>query len=196
MQTIEPRLLYVNIPFREQDGLPVFDTITPDINLVQLYRKNRFLGIDRIGDTEQLSIGVTSRIFDVASGRELMTATVGQTRYFGDRNVTLPGNTASTLERSDYIAKLRFLLWENMNFDIGHQWGTGKSGTTKSEARLQYRPANNKISESRLSFSARLFGTGRSVVVVAGKHAVEFCRSLQLFISRRGSSGAVLRPRI
>jgi LPS-assembly protein len=145
VQTLEPRLLYVNIPFREQNELPVFDTITPDINLVQLYRKNRFLGVDRIGDTEQLSVGITSRIFDVASGRELMTATIGQTRYFGARNVTLPGNSASTLESSDYIARLRFLAWENMNFDIGHQWGTGTSGTTKSEARLQYRPANNKI---------------------------------------------------
>ena len=56
IQTIEPRLLYVNIPYRDQDGLPVFDTITPDINLVQLYRKNRFLGVDRIGDTEQVSL--------------------------------------------------------------------------------------------------------------------------------------------
>ena len=49
LQTIEPRLLYVNIPYRAQDGLPVFDTIQPDLNLVQLYRKNRFLGVDRIG---------------------------------------------------------------------------------------------------------------------------------------------------
>ena len=145
VQTIEPRLLYVNIPFREQDDLPVFDTITPDINLVQLYRKNRFLGIDRIGDTEQLSIGVTSRVLDVTSGRELMTATVGQTRYFGDRDVTLPGTTASTLETSDYIAQLRFLIWENVNFDFGHQWGTRDNGTTQSEARLQYRPAGKKI---------------------------------------------------
>jgi len=145
VQTFEPRLLYVNIPFRDQDDLPVFDTIAPDINLVQLYRKNRFLGIDRIGDTEQLSIGVTSRVLDVTSGRELMTATVGQTRYFGDRNITLPGTIASTLESSDYIAQLRILIWENMNFDFGHQWGTGESGTTQSEARLQYRPAGNKI---------------------------------------------------
>ncbi|MBU2675535.1 MAG: LPS assembly protein LptD [Gammaproteobacteria bacterium] len=145
IQTIEPRLLYVNIPYRDQDGLPVFDTITPDINLVQLYRKNRFLGVDRIGDTEQVSIGVTSRVLDVSSGRELMTATIGQTRYFGDREVVLPGATASTFETSDYIAQLRFLIWENMNFDFGHQWGTGASGTTKSEARLQYRPTNKKV---------------------------------------------------
>ena len=145
IQTIEPRILYVSIPFRNQDDLPVFDTITPDLNLVQLYRKNRFLGVDSIGDTEQLSIGVTSRILDFDTGRELVTATIGQTRYFGDRNVTLPGIPASTLERSDYIAQLRFLLSRNVNFDFGHQWGTGDNGTTRSEARLQYRPANNKI---------------------------------------------------
>ncbi len=145
VQTIEPRLLYVNIPFEDQDNLPVFDTIEPDINLVQLFRKNRFLGPDRIGDTEQISLGITSRILDVSSGRELMTATVGQTRYFGDRDVTLPGTSAETLDESDYIAQVRFLVWENINFDFGHQWAPGQDGTAKSEARLQYRPATNKI---------------------------------------------------
>ncbi len=145
VQTIEPRLLYVNIPFEDQDNLPVFDTIEPDINLVQLFRKNRFLGPDRIGDTEQISLGITSRILDVSSGRELMTATVGQTRYFGDRDVTLPGMSAETLDESDYIAQVRFLVWENINFDFGHQWAPGQDGTAKSEARLQYRPATNKI---------------------------------------------------
>ncbi len=142
IQTIEPRLLYVNIPFRDQDGLPVFDTISPDINLVQLYRKNRFLGVDRIGDTKQLSAGITSRILDVDTGRELVTATIGQTRYYGDRRVTLPGASAATSDTSDYIAQLRFLLFENVNFDLGHQWG---SDTTKSEARMQWQPASNKI---------------------------------------------------
>ena len=145
IQTLEPRLLYVNIPFRDQDGLPVFDTILPDINLVQLYRKNRFLGVDRIGDTEQISAGVTSRVLDVATGRELMTATIGQTRYFGDRMVALPGMPAATSRTSDYIAQVRFLLFDDVNFGFGHQWGTGDNGTTKSEARMQYSPARNKI---------------------------------------------------
>ena len=145
IQTLEPRLLYVNIPYRDQDGLPVFDTITPDINLVQLYRKNRFLGGDRVGDTEQVSLGVTTRVLDLDTGREMMTATIGQTRYFGDRDVALPGMPGSTLETSDYIAQVRFGLFRNVNFDLGHQWGTGENGTTKSEARLQYSPSRNKV---------------------------------------------------
>jgi len=145
VQTIEPRLMYVHIPQRDQDGLPVFDTITPDINLVQLFRKNRYLGVDRIGDTDHISVGISSRILDVSSGQELVSATIGQTRYFSDRTVTLPGAPVTTDESSDYIAQLRFLLFRNVNFEVGHQWGSGTGDTTRSEARLQYRPANNRI---------------------------------------------------
>jgi len=145
LQTIEPRLLYVHIPYREQSGLPVFDTIQPDLNLVQLFRENRFLGVDRIADGDQLSVGITSRILDLGSGRELVTATLGQTRYLSSSGVTLPDAPPLTQESSDYIAEVRFLLYENVNFDFGHQWGAGDRGTTRSEARLQYRPSTNKV---------------------------------------------------
>ncbi len=144
VQTLEPRLLYVHVPFREQSGLPVFDTIEPDLNLVQLYRKNRFLGVDRIADTDQLSIGVTSRIIDVNTGRELMSATIGQALYLSKQGVTLPGEPPVVFDSSDYIAEVRFLIYDNLNFDVGHQWSKD-GGTTQSEARLQYRPRSNKI---------------------------------------------------
>jgi len=145
LQTIEPRLLYVHVPFKDQSDLPVFDTITPDLSLVQLYRTNRYLGVDRIADTDQVSVGITSRILDVSTGRELVAATIGQTRYFTDSNVMLPGQDFVSTESSDYIAEVSFLLNENMNFDLGHQWGASGDGTTRSEARFQYRPSNNKI---------------------------------------------------
>ncbi len=145
IQTIEPRLLYVNIPFRNQDELPVFDTITPDLNFVQLYQNNRFMGVDRIGDTEQVSVGITSRVLDVNTGEELVSATIGQIRLFSDQFVTLPGQPAPVAGSSDYIAEIRFLMFDNVNFDFGHQWGSEGQGTTRSLARLQYRPQTNKI---------------------------------------------------
>jgi LPS-assembly protein len=145
LQTIEPRLLYVHVPFEDQSDLPVFDTITPDLNLVQLYRKNRYLGVDRIADTDQVSVGITSRILDSSTGRELVAATIGQTRYFTDSTVILPGQDFVSTESSDYIAEVSFLLNENINFDLGHQWGASGDGTAQSEARFQYRPSSNKI---------------------------------------------------
>jgi LPS-assembly protein len=145
LQTIEPRLLYVSVPYREQSGLPVFDTIIPDLNLIQLYRTNRYLGVDRIADTDQVSVGVTSRILDVSTGRELVSATIGQTQYLSASGVILPGQTFVSSESSDYIAEISFLLNENINFDLGHQWGTSGDGTTQSEARIQYRPSSSKV---------------------------------------------------
>jgi len=57
----------------------------------------------------------------------------------------LPGEPLVADATSDYIAELRFLLFDNLNFDLGHQWGEKDRGTTQSQARLQYRPAGNKI---------------------------------------------------
>jgi len=145
IQTLEPRVLYVHVPYRDQSDLPVFDTIVPDLNLVQLFRKNRFLGIDRVADTDQLSIAVTSRILEGSSGEEVVTATIGQTRYLSLQGVSLPDDSFATTTQSDYVAELRFLIFGNFNFDIGHQWGDSDRGTTKSEARLQYRPSRDKI---------------------------------------------------
>jgi LPS-assembly protein len=145
IMTLEPRVLYVHIPHRDQDELPVFDTISPDLNLVSLYRTNRYLGVDRIADTDQVSVGMTSRLLDAGSGRELVTATIGQTRYLSKSEVVLPGEPVSLDETSDYIAEVRFGLSQNLNFDFGHQWGEQERGTTQSQARLQYRPAGNKI---------------------------------------------------
>jgi len=145
IMTLEPRMLYVHVPHRDQDDLPVFDTITPDFNLISLFRTNRFLGVDRIANTDQISVGVTSRILDVSSGRELVSATIGQTRYLSESTIFLPGEPVVTDQTSDYIAELRFLLFESLNFDIGHQWGDKERGTTQSQARMQYRPAGNKI---------------------------------------------------
>src|SRR5690606_34635696 len=119
--------------------------ILPDLNLVQLYRKNRYLGVDRIADTDQLSIGITSRVLDAASGEELVSATIGQALYLSETGVQLPGQPVAAGESSDYIAELKFLVFKNLNFAIGHQWGTDGGGTTQSEARLQYRPRTDKI---------------------------------------------------
>ena len=160
IQTLEPRLLFVHVPFEDQDDLPVFDTLVPDLNLVQLFRKNRFLGVDRISDTDQASLGITSRILDLDSGEELLSVTIGQVRYLSSSGVTLPGESAPTDSTSDYVTELRFLLYDHLNFDLGHQWNSKNSSATQSEARLQYRPSGNKIVNLAYRFRRDALETG------------------------------------
>src|SRR5207237_1119406 len=64
VQTLEPRAFYVYIPFRDQSKIPVFDSALDDFNFGQLFSENRYLGNDRIGDANQLTVAVSSRLID------------------------------------------------------------------------------------------------------------------------------------
>lgn len=71
-QTLEPRLLFVSTPFREQSHLPVYDSAAKDFNTASLFTPNSFSGVDRVTDARQLTVGFTSRLVDVASGGEAL----------------------------------------------------------------------------------------------------------------------------
>ena len=91
IQTLEPRLYYLWQEFDEQSDLPRFDVTDLTFSYSQLYRNNRFSGLDRIGDANQLSAGVTTRFVSGDTGREYFRASVGEIFHFEDRQVTLSG---------------------------------------------------------------------------------------------------------
>ena len=59
------------------------------------------MGIDKIANTKHLSFGITSRIIQGKSGKERITATIGQTKYYEDQKVGLPGETLNKKGDSD-----------------------------------------------------------------------------------------------
>ncbi len=71
-QTLEPRLLYVNTPYRAQSQLPNYDSAAKDFNFVSIYSDNTFSGIDRVSDAHQLTAGLTTRLVDAKSGAEAL----------------------------------------------------------------------------------------------------------------------------
>lgn len=143
--TLEPRLLYLYAPYRNQDALPVFDTGVPDLNWVQLFRTNRYVGLDRIGDANQVSVGVTSRLFASDSGTRYLAATIGQTLYFDAPRVRLPDEPVRDPDVSDLIAQLELRAFENWSVDLDLQWNHGETQVERSEVRLQFRPAAQQV---------------------------------------------------
>ena len=143
--TLEPRLLYLNVPYRNQDQLPVFDTALPDLNLVELFRTNRYVGADRVSDANQLSVGVTSRLVDTASGRQFLAATLGQTIYFAPPRVTLPGEVPATTPHSDLVAELALTAYKNWYADAGVEWNSAASRSDRTFVQLQFKPANESV---------------------------------------------------
>ncbi|HKJ86898.1 MAG TPA: LPS-assembly protein LptD, partial [Gammaproteobacteria bacterium] len=104
---IEPELYYLYIPYRNQDKLPVLDTKAPPLSFGDLFEMNRFSGIDRINDANQLTMALTNRL-DAKWGDQTWEAAllrIGQIRYFRDRRVTLrPGAKPATRGYSNYFA--------------------------------------------------------------------------------------------
>ena len=75
-QTLEPRLYYLRQSYAAQDDLPRFDAAELTFSYRQLFRDNRYAGLDRIGDANRLSLGVASRLLD-ATGAEVLAARLG-----------------------------------------------------------------------------------------------------------------------
>lgn len=145
LQTLEPRLFYLNVPYKNQTALPAFDTSTYDFSVSQLFSENRFSGIDRIGDANQLTLAITSRLFDNEGGREVASATLGQIYYFRDRDVTLSGGTPETTSDSDIIAALTLRPTEAWRINGELQWNNDSSETDKSAFGIRYRLDNKHI---------------------------------------------------
>ena len=144
--TLEPRLLYLKVPHRDQQDLPVFDTALPDLlNAVELFRTNRFVGADRQSDADQVTVGVTSRLLDAQNGRQFISGTFGQIYSFVAPRVLLPGEVPGSEKRSNLVAQLALTAFQDWSAAVGVLWDPQTQGSEETQLNLQYKPAGNSV---------------------------------------------------
>ena len=137
--TLEPRLFYLYVPYRDQDDIPIFDSAPMDRDHDWLFRQNRFTGADRLGDANQLTVALTTRAIDGASGRERLRASIGQIQYFEDRRVTLnPGDPPDTAANSGMIAQGQLNLSSRWTMQGGVQLEPDNSDVLRTAFDLRY----------------------------------------------------------
>ncbi|MCE2860580.1 MAG: LPS-assembly protein LptD [Oxalobacteraceae bacterium] len=90
IQTLEPRAFYTYTPYKEQTSVlyPRFDTSEADLNYAQIFRENRFVGNDRVGDSNQLTLALISRFLET-TGAERLRLAVAQRINLKDPTVSL-----------------------------------------------------------------------------------------------------------
>jgi LPS-assembly protein len=181
--TLEPRLYYVYIPYRDQAGLPVFDSGVPDPNFVSLFRANRYAGLDRIGDANNLTFGVTARMLQASTGQRYLSATLGQTLHISQPRVTLAGETLDTRRRSDLIATIDLTAYRNWSVHYDVAWNPALSQTEKSLLSLQYRPAGDQVLNLGYRFTRGSIDQAEaSVAWPVGRHWDLYGRSVYSFL--------------
>lgn len=158
-QTLEPRLFYLNVPYKNQSEIPAFDSAYMIFNTDQLFRDNRFSGFDRIGDANQLAYAATSRWLSADSGREMASLTVGQLRYFTDRRVQLCynvdgncedsplflGYTSPQARYSPIASKGTYALTSKWNASADYVWDVFTHATNNGNLNLHYQPTPERI---------------------------------------------------
>jgi LPS-assembly protein len=150
--TLEPRILYVYTPYRAQDQLPLFDTALPDLNLVQLFRTNRYVGADRVGDADQVSVGATSRLLDAKDGTQFLAATLGQIYYFKAPRVVLPDELPEAIGNSNMVAQLALTAYKHWSANLDLEWNPRSFEGERTEVSVQYHPQPDEV----LNFTYRL----------------------------------------
>jgi len=145
LQTLEPRLYYLYVPYRAQGDLPVFDTGLPTMTFTRLFSENRFSGADRMGDANQLAYMLRTQLLDRDSGDQRFDAAVGQVVYFRDRRVTLPGYSVDNRNSSDLLAELGFRPLRSLRLSSNLVWNPDAAHTTNGGVALHYQPAEDRI---------------------------------------------------
>jgi LPS-assembly protein len=143
-QTLEPRLYYLNVPYREQGRLPNFTTAESDFSFAQLFTENRFVGGDRIGDANQLTVAVTSRMIESATGLERFRAALGQVHYFTPPRVTL-GNAPRDDKSSDVVAFASSQVTRAISVDAALQYTPNLNRSQKFTVAGHYLPIPGNV---------------------------------------------------
>ena len=144
IQTLEPRLYYLKVPYRNQSAAPNFDTAIADLNLMQVFSDNSYVGGDRTSDANQLTVAVSTRMIQADNGQERLRGTLGQRFYFDQQRVTLNSTTPARTERSDTVAALTTRLMDRLQMDASWQYNPTDGRTERTGVTVRYLPGLGK----------------------------------------------------
>jgi LPS-assembly protein len=144
-QTLEPRLFYAYIPFRDQNDLPNFDSALSDLNYSQLFTENIYAGSDRISEANQLTAALTTRILDAETGAERLRASIGQRYYFTDQRVTLPGESPRTSSATDVLGAVTAQLGRSWAIDLAAQYAAEPGEFVRATAGVRWQPRRASV---------------------------------------------------
>ena len=146
-QTLEPRAQYLYVPYRDQSHIYNYDSSLLQSDYSGLFRDRTYGGLDRIASANQVTTGVTSRVYDDAAV-ERFNISVGQIYYFTESRT---GDDNIKWENDD---KTGSLVWAGDTYwRISDRWGlrggiqydTRLDSVATSSSSIEYRRDENRM---------------------------------------------------
>lgn len=146
-QTLEPRAQYLYVPFRDQSGIYNYDSSLLQSDYSGLFRDRTYGGLDRIASANQVTTGVTSRVYDDAAV-ERFNVSLGQIYYFtesrtGDDNIKWENDdeTGSLVWAGDTYWRIS----DRWGLRSGLQYDTRLDSVATSSSSIEYRRDENRL---------------------------------------------------
>ncbi|ENT4821984.1 TPA: LPS assembly protein LptD [Citrobacter farmeri] len=146
-QTLEPRAQYLYVPYRDQSGIYNYDSSLLQSDYTGLFRDRSYGGLDRIASANQVTTGVTSRVYDDAAV-ERFNVSVGQIYYFTESRT---GDDNIQWEKDDQTGSL---VWAGDTYwRISERWGlrggiqydTRLDSVATSSSSIEYRRDEDRL---------------------------------------------------
>lgn len=153
-QTLEPRIYYLYVPYKNQDQIPLFDTAESDFSFAQVFSENRFSGGDRISDANQATFALTSRFIESSTGLERLRASVGQRYFFSTPKVTIsPTTPPPTDNASDFLVSIGGQISPAWSADAALQYNPNLGQSEKYNVGTRYNPEPGKLANFNYRFT-------------------------------------------
>ena len=142
-QTLEPRLFYLYTPTENQDDQPLLDTTLTGEGFSRIFSENRYAGLDRVGDANQVTAGATSRLTDEKTGAEIIRFDFGQRFYLETPEVQIPGEPPLNGD-SDFFLSSRGRITNELSINYFGQFDAQTGRNEKGNISLSYAPGSGQ----------------------------------------------------
>ncbi|KNC89354.1 LPS assembly protein LptD [Trabulsiella odontotermitis] len=146
-QTLEPRMQYLYVPYKDQSNINNYDSSLLQSDYSGLFRDRTYGGLDRIASANQVTTGVTTRVYDAAAV-EQFNVSVGQIYYFtesrtGDDNINWEkdNKTGSLVWAGDTYWRIS----DRWGLRGGVQYDTRLDNIANSTATVEYRRDEDRL---------------------------------------------------
>lgn len=138
---LEPRMYYLNVPYRDQTAIPIFDTGLTNLSYSQLFSPNRFSGGDRIADANALTTGVSWSLIDTQLGTEPLSLRLAQRYNFTASRVIPTVNPGG----STLVAEVYSDLNQHWNGSMTAEYNSDTGHMGQTQSRFGYRASDGSV---------------------------------------------------
>lgn len=158
LQTFEPQIQYLYIPYRDQRHIGLYDTTRLQDDYYGLFRQNRFSGLDRINEANQLTLGWTTRFYDNTEN-ELFRFSLGQIFFLKEPEITDDPLTQDLTSTESMLASEMIWHWYRRWYvSSALQYDIDSKRLIKSNASIDYRGNENTLLQLNHRYSRAVSG--------------------------------------